>query len=200
MNVVCLTCDKYSYIVPLTLRYLKRAGMPYPIQVVTNTLPIDYPDVVYLGPDEGWSSNLLKYVQGKTEPFILWMEEGICTELDRPLLELGVRTMEETQCGLVRLYPCPGPTLPYRPEIGEIDKALPYAISCQVSIWNPQTFRDILKPGETPWDFEIHGSQRALHYLPKFLGTYRSAVSYKEYTRRGQPNPDALAWIAQHQE
>lgn len=199
MKVCVFTCDKYvslfPELVPLTLKYLKRAGMRYPIQIVTNTTTIDYDDVVYLGPDRGWSNNLLKFVTDKTEPFILWLEEGICVEIDHRLLDLAVEESAKSKVGLVRLYPCPGPTLPWSDEIGEIDKSLPYAISCQVSIWHPNTLKDILRENETPWDFEISGSLRAKTYKPHFLGTYKSAVSYKEYTRRGQLNPDAVEWI-----
>ncbi len=182
---------------PLTIRYLERLRCPYPIEVVTNTLPIDYPAVTYLGADRGWGNNLLAYLKDKTEPFIMWFEDGIAVYADWELVSLAEQEMQNPGIGLVRLFPCPGPTLPWSEHFGEIDKSLPYAISCQVSIWNPQTIRDILKPDETPWDFEIHGSQRALHYPKTFLSVWREhcAVSYKEYMRRGKLNPDAVEWI-----
>ena len=198
-SITIFTCDSYSHIVPLTIKYLDRAWSNHPrVEIVTNTIPIEskYP-VIYLGKDKGWCSNILAYVKDKTDPFILLCEEGILTEVDESLLQKAFDAWTP-DLGLLRLFPCPGPTLPWSEDIGEIDKALPYAISVQMSIWNPQTIRDIARPGETPWDFEIQGSQRALNYTPKFLGTYHSALSYKEYTRRGKLNPDALKWIANH--
>lgn len=199
MIICILTCDKYSHIVPLTLKYLERAWPGhYPVEVVTNTKKIEHDNVVYLGEDRGWSNNLLKYVQDKTEPFILYLEECILVEVDRFLINECVQASRDPDVGLVRMYPCPGPTLPYSEHVGEIDKSLPYAISCQMSIWHPRTLRDILKKDETPWDFEIHGSHRAANYPYKFLGSYKSAVSYKEYTRRGELNPDALDWMAKN--
>ena len=200
MKIVVFTCDSYSHIVPMTTKYLDKAWPDHPgVEIVTNTIPIEnkYP-VIYLGPDAGWCSNLLKYCADKTEPFILLCEEGILTEVDKPLLEKAFVEALNPNVGVVRLYPCPGPTLSWSEDIGEIDKSLPYAISVQMSIWNPQTIRDIARPGETPWDFEIQGSQRAKDYPKTFLGTYKSAVSYKEYTRRGKINPDAADWIANH--
>lgn len=205
MNLVIVTCDKYSFCVPICIKFLKRAGMPYPITVMTNTLPIDYPDTVYVGTDMSWSSNLLKFLQGKEEPFILWLENCICDSINLPLLERAVEAIKNPDVGMIRLLPAPGPTGYYNMDIGEIDKQLPNAVSCQVSIWKPKTLRDMLREGESAWDFELCGSMRAMEYTKKkFLGTYGYAVRYSDYIVHregmdkalpGMIDPNVQAWI-----
>lgn len=46
-------------------------------------------------------------------------------------------------------------------EYTEIAAGTPYRVSTQAAFWRVQTLRDLIAPGESAWQFEIHGSIRS---------------------------------------
>lgn len=184
----------------MNLKYFRRAwgNCPYPIQIVTNTNRVDHENVVYLGEDMGWSNNLLKYLESVDEPFIPWFDDYFLMEVDAPVVAKAVSLVKTGVAGMVRLYPCPGPDFPYNDVFGEIDKDDMYSASLQAAVWNPRVMRDLLRKGETAWDFEIHGSKRARSHPAKFLSAHKTAMSYQNYLRQGEIVESVAEWVGQN--
>lgn len=201
MKILMVTCDKYSWCVPDSVEFLVRSKIPYPITVLTNTVKLCHPDTVYTGEDEGWSGNILKYLKDnkETEPFILWLENAICSEINPYLLQMAVVASTRNNVGMVRLYQVPGPLKYYDSDlgmdIGMVDKTLPNVVSCQSSIWKPSVLQDLLREGETAWDFEFQGTERARLHPSIFLGTYGYAVRYGDLVVRGKVDKNVQNWI-----
>lgn len=211
MRIIVPTCHKYlEHIAPVFTKAVRRAwpDFPWPMTMLLANetgkpyglfTPLrDTPRfrVVYTV-DHGWASNLLNFLGDSDEPFLLLLDDYILDVVDHRLLELAVQAIELSTVGMVRVHPCPGPTLdfPFSPELGEIDKREPYAISLQAAIWKPQVIRDLFRHGEDPWQTEIDGSRRAAGYSGfHFLGTKASAIGYRELMKRGQVVPETQAW------
>lgn len=190
MRIIVTTCPAYAHILPTFAKAFHRAWPP------------DFPwTATFVGafhPDLGWANNLLSYLGDDDEPFLLLLDDFVLDAVDPILLSVAAEHITLPEVGMVRVHPCPGPTLPWpgNPALGEIDKAEPYAISLQASIWRPQVVRDLFAAGEDAWQTETQGSVRARDYTRyKFLGTRRSAVGYRELMRRGQIIAEAQAWV-----
>lgn len=209
MKIAVITCDRYAWLCPLFLKYWQRAwpDCPYRLEVVGGTLPTPGADNVLLGEDRGWATNMLSYLGESDEPILLMLDDYMTDSIDADLVGWAEKLINFPRVGLVRLYPCPGPTRtlwPTLPELpadafGVIDKHEPYGVSLQAAIWRPQVLREVLRSGETPWETEIDGSVRVREYQQyEFLATFSSAIGYREYMKRGQPIVSTVDWVEAH--
>jgi len=201
MRVIVTTHDAQAYVIPLFIEHFERAWptCPYGVELVGCTQMPDVParyQVTLLGEDQSWSSNMLKFLGATTEPFLLLLEGFLITEIEWEAFDEAVQAIHRPTVGQVRLRPCPAPTLPYSENLGRIDKSEPYALSLQAALWRPQVFRDLLIPGENPWQVETKGARRAKNYREyDFLGTWNWTLKYREYLRRGKPIEETVKWL-----
>lgn len=81
----------------------------------------------------------------------------------------------------VRLIPRPGPTTRIEGEnlVGESESGSPYRLCAQAAIWNRSKLRDLLRIGESVWDFEHNGNARVATQAGGFYSVWRSALPYK---------------------
>ena len=78
------------------------------------------------------------------------------------------------------------------------DAAAAYIMANQAE-WEPQMLRALLKSGETAWQTEMRGSQRAKIYRSyRFMGTRGWGLRYHNYLRRGKPDRRAQFWMFLH--
>lgn len=78
-----------------------------------------------------------------------------------------------------------------RLDLIQSDPASEYHMSLQAAIWNRTHLLDLLCPGETPWQFELQGTER-LRLRPdlRVLGTRQAPVRYVIGIRNGRPSID----------
>lgn len=212
MRALITTCAKYAHIMPTFARAFQRVWpvCPWPVTVLhagqseaesIPNLPADWQQ--HFTNADGWAASLLEYLGDSDEPFLLLLDDYILDALDHRLISAAARWFEVApDIGMVRVYPCPGPTWPLswwgytESDFGSIDKREPYAISLQAAMWRPQVCRDLFRASENPWQTEISGSVRAQTYRTyKFIGTKQSAIGYRELMKRGAEIPDTRAWI-----
>lgn len=61
-----------------------------------------------------------------------------------------------------------------------------YSLSFQASLFRKDLLLEVLEPGETPWETELHGSQR-LNQLPyRVVGSYQWPLMYSIVMNKGQ--------------
>lgn len=209
MRVVVTTCDAHVHVVEFFIKAWRKAwpNCTWPIEVVAGTIcppcaNAELVNVVQLGLDEGWSDNMLIYLNefypNGNDPFLLMLEDYIVTEVSADYMELCETAARNPIVGQVRLVPIPGPTLDWEghDSIGEFDKEEPYAISLQASMWRPEVLQDLLVMDENPWQVETKGSRRAKTYDKYiFLGARGHALKYLNLLRRGEEREDVLEWI-----
>jgi hypothetical protein len=61
-----------------------------------------------------------------------------------------------------------------------------YQISLQAGIWNVELLRRILKPGMSPWEFEVNGSDQIKDLPFRIVGTRQAPVRYLIAIKRGE--------------
>ena len=205
VDVLVFTCAQYAHLIPKHLTMFERVfPLPYQLTyVVAGTNTVDVPSRYRCDctkfvtmRDNGMAANVLDYLAGRVEPFLMLMDDHMLFEADAGLIEKARDIVRLDNIGCVRLVPWPGPTLECGlAYFGEIDKALEYAISLQASFWRPKTFRDLLDRAWSPWQIELEGSKRAASYAARFIGCKTCAINYKDYMLRGKPRPDHAAWV-----
>lgn len=193
MRVVIATCTRNEWLVPKTIKYWRRAWpeCAWPVESVSG--------------DRAWSDQMLDWLVGKHEPFLLMLEDYITVKVDRVAMKAARVAMMFDDVGTVRLMPLPTPpqriehaTTPRR-QIGEHGNKKPYAVSLQAAFWRPEMLRDLLKRGENPWETELKGTQRAKVYTKyRFLGTFAWAITYKNALRRGKIHRPTQFWMRLH--
>jgi hypothetical protein len=110
--------------------------------------------------------------------------------------------MEEYNSPYLRIFGFPGPSKVVDKSlcVGTIDRDEPYLISLQSSIWRVEFLREICRPGESPWEFEIYGSERARDFIDRnpdvaFLTCYKKRpVIYYEQLIEGGLVPRTRLW------
>ena len=169
---------------------------PYPIYLISNFKHYENFRVTTLaiGKDGKWASNLLEALNQIPATHIVYLQddyfftEKVDTTEIRGLVDLAIR--DTIAC--LRLFPQPGPDLPYAEQIGMIAQNATYRVSLQAAIWDVHVLRQLTKQGESGWDMEIHGSERAHVLSNTFLSTKKAAINYVEGATKGKWNISGL--------
>lgn len=111
-----------------------------------------------------WSQCMLDYLQELPSTYVLvmlddfFLRKPVSTTNVLACLEFAQRH-DATQ---VRLVPRPGPTKKMLGNhlIGECTAGQPYRLSTQAAIWNRSKLIELLRRGESIWEFEHNGNQR----------------------------------------
>jgi hypothetical protein len=148
---------------------------PYPVYLGSNERELDDPRVHSLttGPDEDWSTAFTRMLDALPQRFVIVLLEDYL--LDRPIdsarIERLVRYTEARDAACLRLLPVPGADVPSvdEPEVGELPVGAPYRLSLQAAIWDRASLRALVRPGESPWELEMHGSERTGEIERPFL-------------------------------
>jgi hypothetical protein len=140
---------------------------PFPIFLITNELEISSPRIhaIAVGPDRGWSSNLIAALEQIAFPHILYFQEDYFltepvrnAQLAQDFAET-IATDADSLCFRARSEPDPGfQALNERYGIVPLDSD--GRTRCQVTLWKRNALQSLLRPGETAWDFEARGSER----------------------------------------
>lgn len=148
---------------------------PYPIFLITNEKDFvqEQVTVIKTGVDLGWSRNLLVALDRIKTPYILYFQEDywINETVNAAAIADYVVAMERNSFNYVRLlsFPRPDGEFPGDARLGIISDGASYRTSVQASIWRTQVLRDLVDPTESPWQFEINGTERSRKYGGTFL-------------------------------
>jgi glycosyltransferase involved in cell wall biosynthesis len=157
-----------------------------------NLASADFAGVTMLlsGADESWSASLRWFLNRlETENVLLLLEDFFLC--DRVLTEsvlanlAALRTLAGT---VLRLHPNPRPTIkvPGYPKIGEQHRLAPFRVSSQASIWNRRALLDLLRDGESPWEFELRGTIRSQAEARGFYCTVKQEFPYRHVIDKGK--------------
>jgi len=171
LGILIPSCDNYSDawapFFRLFFRYWPDPG--YPIYLASNQKVFSHRGVttIRVGPDVDWSANLISALDRIPESHLLViLEDYFLTEpADLPAIDALFRHQCRSDVGYLRLYPCPGPreitgtVAGYG--IGIVERGGPYRTSLQAAIWKKSLLRNLLRAGESAWDFESGGTRRS---------------------------------------
>jgi hypothetical protein len=156
------------------------ADCPYEIYLISNEKKIPHNRVktICVGKDRGWAANLRIALETISADHVIYFQEDyfIRRRVENDEVADLVAVCEKTKAACLRLYPCPGPDLPFEnyETIGLIAPMAPFRVSLQCAIWNKRALATLLVPDESGWDMEIKGSDRSRKGDDLFLSVKRT--------------------------
>ena len=164
--VLIVSCDKYKDLWGPCITLFRRFwnDCSYPVYLLSNTVRVDFPNVtsILTGTDVSWSDNLLLALEQIPCSHVLLYIEDLF--LVNPVASQTIHSLIE-QCiredwNYLRLNPTPKGDMQIDDFISEISPGSVYRSSVVFSVWKIETLKQILKSGESAWDFEEIGTAR----------------------------------------
>lgn len=165
---------------------------PYPRYLGCNQKTADYKDLTILHtkgmPD--WSTGVIEHLSQIKEDYILLLLEDyyLSKKVDTDLIETMfgyVKTLDLAYLSLFA-YPPTDTAIQGYPLIGFNSQAMQNRMNTQAAIWKKEVLIDLLRKGESPWEFEINGSARSNRYAGQFCGVWKHAIHYQLAVGRGK--------------
>lgn len=168
--------DKYSAAWPAMLHGIKKyLSLDWPIYWMTNHLNAPRGCItVKMGGNfnpKRWSNRVkggLKQIPAET---ILWMldDHWVTKKPDIATLTDFAAHVKRGHAHRIRLYSGwdhdkSSGIFKHDKRLLVMDKRSPYRASCKPSFWDREVFLSLLRPNESPWDFERHGRKRSANY------------------------------------
>jgi hypothetical protein len=188
--VVVASCDKYSDLWnPLfDLFFQYWPDCPFPLYLVANRKRCDHPRVTTLlsGEDRDWSSSIRGAVQGLSHRyFMFWIDDAFLVKrVDTSRLVTILDGAIKRQFSFLRLRPDPKPATWLDGDLGELGREDAYRVSLFASVWSVPVFHQLLKDGESAWEFELNGTERS-RTASGFYCARRGVFSYLHGVERG---------------
>jgi hypothetical protein len=198
LAILVNSTDRYADTWPpfFTLFAAYWPACPYPI--VLNTETLDYrhggldirvsdtwSDTTQARPD--WSSSLARCLAGIDTELILYLQDDyfINAPVDADAIDLFAGIMQREGLDHIQLRELNEAR--YEPvaaheALWRIPLRSPYLVSLQAGLWRRTTLLDLLRPGESPWQFERWGTIRARHAAVEFM-----CLNQEMYEWAGRP-------------
>ena len=214
MKIVILTCEKYTWMIPLFYHFLNKywPHCPYKTEIVADAVPnLDIPfsphtDSVFYTEGVSWSSGILNYIkQSKDDKFLLTPEDYILKSPVNTDRVLEAEALCTGSVGCVRLN-APDKYFVHTKDVNikgfkeyPLDRS--YSMSMQAAIWQRDYLIDVLRHGEDAWQAEIDGSKRLAVLMHKWriLWTTEAIWDYQAggFMVAGRPRLDVVKWTIQ---
>ncbi|UCE99402.1 MAG: hypothetical protein JSV82_09625 [Planctomycetota bacterium] len=143
---------------------------------------------ISVGDDISWSDNLLKAISQLKEDYVflflddLFLHGSVNTEKVLEVLSWAI----ESDVNYIRMNPMRNkPDRPFNEVVGIVSKKAIYRTSTVVSVWKKSVLSDLLKGGESAWDFEVHGSVRSDEY-DRFYAAWKDCFPITNVVIKGK--------------
>tara|TARA_B100000787_G_scaffold30935_1_gene20787 strand:- start:14991 stop:15770 length:780 start_codon:yes stop_codon:yes gene_type:complete len=194
LAIIVLSCDGFSSLWPL---FFKRLDQYFPISdakfyLLTNHL--DYKisgkhsvEVVCVGDDISWSDNLSKLLLGIQENNVLLLiEDGpFSMRVDIGKIDFFYQMFLDENMNYLNLKATPLPDKNIGEFVGEISRSMGYRTALVPSMWKKKVLVNLLKSGESAWEFEVFGSERSKEY-GEFYAVKKPIFSFDHIVIKGK--------------
>jgi len=168
-SLLVLSCDAYSDLWAPFFNLLKRhwPDCPFPIYLGCGTKNFFFPEIRVLKSlgEADWSKCVYDYLAQIPTAYVLIVLDDffLRDRVENSLIDYALKFAIQTSANQVRLVPLPGPThrIPGEERIGMCAPGLRYRVSAQATIWRSQALLELLRPGESAWQFEVNASLRS---------------------------------------
>lgn len=209
LSILVSSCDKYSQfwlpffkLLDQNWPELKTKHHNVPIYLLTNKKTFTYPrvEVINTPYDLSWSDNMMDALNNiQTKYVLLFLDDYWIKELvDDARLNEILKVMREQDVAYVQLFADANEQKLAKP-VPTIDgvvyktKFQKYRASLQLAIWETKALKQILRSGESAWDFELAASIRSSGYPKEFLTMQKNVpIIYWNASHQGHMNPQAL--------
>lgn len=193
--LVVPSCDTYADVWPPLLQALQRfwPANGFSKYLVTNHLLPSFPGVQTLavGTDVSWSDNLLSGLERIPEDYVLINIDDLilCGPVDHEAVMSALSRLISAGGNYLRLNPTPAGSVAHD-GIGIVPPGDIYRASTVFSVWRKDILHAVLRPRESAWHFEIHGSVRTDPFGAWFASN-RFLLNYVNLVIKGKVDPRA---------
>ena len=190
IDIVVISCDDYYDVWPLFFEnfFKNWKDCPLDIHLISNNKTYDHKKIINInvGKDVSWSDNLWKGLKSiKKDYVMLFVDDLLINEIvcDNYFNKIS-NWINSNKPNYLRLH------ISFKPNyfdnfVGILPNKSPYKVSLMPSIWNKNFLKRILNIGESAWDFEIKGSERAFNYNG-FFSLYDNFFDYNNLIIKGK--------------
>jgi hypothetical protein len=190
LAVILVSCDGYKDLWPLSTGMIGRfwSDCPYAKYLISNQ-PSAIPGFqsIAVGVDRGWSANLVAALKQVREEFVLLHLEDLI--LEGPVCQQRVDRLfswlKSVNGNCLRMNPYPAPDRPCTSEVGIASEGMLYRASTVMTLWRKSVLCALLRPEESAWAFEIHGSERS-DAFDGFYAAHTPTFSFVNAVLRGR--------------
>lgn len=168
--VLVVSCDKYSDLWKPFFQLFWRfwPDCPFKVYLLSNHSNFSFPGVnnILVGDDVSWSDNLKNALKQIEEQYVLlFIDDLFLVDFVNNEKILKVfKWMADNATNYVRMNPTVKPDKPFNELVGLVSKGTIYRTSTVMSAWKRKFLLELLKEGESAWDFEIYGAVRSDFY------------------------------------
>ncbi|GAB3520298.1 hypothetical protein GCM10027342_14640 [Photobacterium alginatilyticum] len=198
LAVLVLSCDNYSDLWPIFFKQYKKYWnqSEFKLYLACNEKSSNIDGVVDAksGPDIDWSTSLKKSLVKVEENNVLIMIDDAFLKEEvnhQDFLELYNRFLDSNM-DYLRLKNSPLPDIKVDELVGQISPGSLYRTALFPSVWKKDVLIDILKPGESAWEFELKGSDRSDIYS-EFYSVHNDVFKIIHGVIKGKWHPKALS-------
>lgn len=204
LSIYVSSFDDYADIWPVFFaRFFKYwSDCPYPVYLGAVHKVYDDRRVLPLhaADHKNWSSRAVEHLGQIDSPYVLMMLEDYM--LDRPvdntLIAKLIALMDLYELHAIRLFPDPAPAMamPGVPVIGFQGPGQLNRTNTHATIWRRESLLEMIRPGESLWEFEINGSVRSNRFAGGICGCWQPALHYVMAIGKGRWFRRALRSLA----
>lgn len=205
MKIVVTSCDRYSDCAGAWVASFRKfwPNCPYEVIFVTNSveLNVDVPVYYIEGAEKayGWRMRqfISKYYDDKLM-LISMVDYLINTQPSNFLINEARKLCLWDKIHHVRLRAMPPPRGKDYGQYFASIKGQKYSLSLQPGVWKAQSFYDLLRDRENPWDTETRGTRRVNKHSGDFLCSKRTALMHLNYYRKGGVSEKSKQWVMEN--
>lgn len=169
--ILVVTCDNYSDLWDPFFECLHRfwPDCPFRVYLLSNNKKCERDGVtnVLSGDDISWSDSLIRGVRQVEEDYVMLIHEDLflCRNIDTKKVSDIFAWAIESGANYIRMNPMINKAdKPFNSSVGIISEKSIYRTSNVLALWKKTLLLELLKAGESAWDFENHGSVRSNKY------------------------------------
>jgi len=216
VTILVSSCDKYAplwdpFFVSLFKQWpsLMQDNRELPIMLIANNKFFSNPRVKTLNiPNEiSWSDNMITALNQVNTKYVLVVLDDywINSPVDEQRLHEIYSTMQQEDAAMLHVSVNdprwqPGVKHAIVPNLLYTNKFKHYKATLQLAIWNTEALKFLLRPGESPWDFELAGTARSHGYPKPFLSlSGNEPITYMNAVQQGYIHMNAMLYTQQQQ-
>jgi hypothetical protein len=211
ITILIPSCDKYSELWDATIKLLFKEWPDLlekynyvPLYLISNSLNFDNPRVtnIKITDEKTWSDNLIQALsQVKTKYVLIFLDDYIvASPVNTKRLLETIDLMDNTNAAYIQL--AANKSLADGNEVKSIkgvstrSQTGQYRTSLQTCLWRTEVLMQLLKPGESAWDFEIKGTKRSEKItLPFYVLTEDPVFNYYNALEKGKYRKEAIDYM-----
>jgi hypothetical protein len=180
---------------------LNTANKDIPIILITNKRAYTNPRVqnIQILNDKGWSDNMVDVLKQVKTKYVLYLQEDhFITSLDEKRLHDLVQLLQKDSIAYIQIaalvpIQLTGEDYPKSVNVKHKGRYDPWRTSLESCLWKKEDLELLIKPGESPWDFECAGSIRSQGMRNSFLAvSAHPPIAYLNMAYRGYLNTSVL--------